>query len=207
MTAVVILGTGGHARACLDVLLSKAELDAVGCLGGPPTGPLQVPYLGDDSRLKDLLDGGVRRVFVAVGDNEVRRRLVAMAVGQGLTPVSLESSAASISPRCSVGLNVLVMPGAAVNAYASLADGCIVNTGATVDHDCQIGAFAHVAPGSHLAGGVKVGDGALVGIGASILPGCEIGTGAIVGAGAVVIRNVPPSDVVVGVPARSTKES
>jgi UDP-2-acetamido-3-amino-2,3-dideoxy-glucuronate N-acetyltransferase len=43
---------------------------------------------------------------------------------------------------------------------------------------------------------------ATIGSGAVILGGLRIGEGAFVGAGAVVTRDVPPGDLVVGVPAR-----
>jgi acetyltransferase-like isoleucine patch superfamily enzyme len=44
--------------------------------------------------------------------------------------------------------------------------------------------------------------GASIGANATILPGITVGEGAIVGAGAVVTKDVPPSAVVIGNPAR-----
>ena len=41
-----------------------------------------------------------------------------------------------------------------------------------------------------------------IGTGAIILPGVTVGKGSIVGAGAVVVEDVPPFAIVVGVPAR-----
>lgn len=51
-------------------------------------------------------------------------------------------------------------------------------------------------------GPVRIGAGAWIGAGAIILPGVTVGELAIVGAGAVVTRDVPPSAVVAGNPAR-----
>ncbi len=49
-----------------------------------------------------------------------------------------------------------------------------------------------------------LGDNVVVGAGAKILGGFTIGSGSRIGAGSVVVREVPPNSVVVGVPGRVT---
>jgi putative colanic acid biosynthesis acetyltransferase WcaF len=49
---------------------------------------------------------------------------------------------------------------------------------------------------------IRIGADAFIGARALVLPGVEIGERAIIGAGAVVTKNVPPSTIVVGNPAR-----
>ena len=53
---------------------------------------------------------------------------------------------------------------------------------------------------------VDVDDDVWLGAHAVILPGVHIGSGAVVGAGAVVTRDVAPSTIVAGVPARVIRE-
>ena len=53
---------------------------------------------------------------------------------------------------------------------------------------------------------VVVEDDCDIGVSATILPGVRIGRGAQVGAGAVVIEDVPPFGIAVGVPARVIRE-
>lgn len=201
-TQVVVLGAGGHARVCLDLLLQSTELEVVGCLGTPDDRPLQRPVLGDDDTLPALADSGVTHAFVAVGDNSLRAALTARVRELGLGVVNAVSRHAWLAPTAHLGQGVAVMAGAVLNSYARLDDGAILNTGASVDHDCRIGKFAHLAPGVHLAGDCTVGTGALLGVGAVARPGINIGAWAVVGAGAVLVADVGERTTVAGNPAR-----
>lgn len=203
---VVVLGTGGHAAVCLDVLRTAGH-EVAGCLGPAGSGrPLQVPVLGDDSLLARLRADGVTRAFVAVGDNGLRRRLMRAVADQGLELVAAVSPAATVSSEATIAPGAVVMPGAVVNAYARIGRGAIVNTGATVDHDCRIGDYVHVAPGVNVAGTVTVGEGAFLGVGCSVVPELTIGEWSVVGAGSLVLRDIPPQVVAFGAPARNARE-
>ena len=63
-------------------------------------------------------------------------------------------------------------------------------------------AYATVRPGASISGGVRLARGSTVGSRAVVLQGRTIGEGCYVGAGAVVTRDVPPGEIVVGNPAR-----
>ena len=77
-------------------------------------------------------------------------------------------------------------------------------TQATVGHNCSI--LHHVTLGGSGKKGVvrhpSVGDGVLLGAGATLLGPVKVGEGSQVGAGTLVISDLPPHCVAVGVPAR-----
>jgi UDP-perosamine 4-acetyltransferase len=199
---VVILGAGGHAAVVVDSLLEAGEHELAACLGesGEET-ILGVPVLPAETDPRTL---GAEGVFVAVGDNGRRKRLMEEAAGMGLTMVNAVHPRAVVSRFAVLGTGVAVMAGAVVNARSEIGDGCIVNTGASVDHDCRVGAYAHVAPGTRLCGRVELGEGVFLGVGASVLPEVRIGAWAVVGAGAVVRKDIPGGSRAWGVPASVT---
>ncbi|WP_353648261.1 acetyltransferase [Nakamurella sp. A5-74] len=206
MTKIVVIGTGGHARSCLDVMLT-AGLDVLGAVGDPVSGAdggrLQIPVLGGDEILPALLRQGHRTAFVAVGANRVRARITAQMQAQGWEFATVIAPSAHVAATSTVGPGSIVISGAVVGPYSTIGAGVIINTMASVDHDCVLGDFAHVAPGTHLAGTVSVGTGAFLGVGVSVIPGSTIGSWATVGAGGTVIGDVEDESTVVGVPARS----
>lgn len=205
MIRIAIVGGGGHAAVILDTFLTRRqEFDVVGAFEIDPTKTgsylLGIP-IRPESELSSSI-GNADGVFIAVGDNAIRERLIGRFVRSAGQIVNALHPAAAISPHARLGRGVAVMAGAVINARATIGDGVIVNTGATVDHDCVIENFAHIAPGVSLGGGVHVGKGALVGIGASVLPSISIGNWSVVAAGAVVTKTVSQAARVAGVPAR-----
>jgi UDP-perosamine 4-acetyltransferase len=206
MEDCVIIGTGGHAKVVIDILQEVGAYGITGCVG--PDGPVEVlgvPRLGGDDVLSNLYSSGLRFVFVALGNNELRRTKTAMATELGFRLLNVISPRAVISRRAELGRGVAIMAGTVINVMSRVDDGAIINTGATVDHDCLINRFAHIGPGTHLAGSVSVGEGAFLGTGVRAIPGVSIGRWATVGAGAVVIRDVPAGVTAVGIPSTVIK--
>jgi sugar O-acyltransferase (sialic acid O-acetyltransferase NeuD family) len=209
----LILGGGGHASVLIECLLegySKrflAILDGDSSLWG--TEVLGVPVLGGESMLPELVSEGAASFLVGVGgtsDNAPRRRLFETALSHNLQPVILIHPTVICSRFAKIGSGSQLLPGSIVNAGATVGRNVIVNSGAIVEHDCRIGDHVHVASGAVLASTVSVGAGAHIGCGASVRQTISIGNGAVVGAGAVVVKDVAPHSVVVGVPARQMED-
>eukprot|EP00578_Thalassiosira_sp_NH16_P023381 CAMPEP_0181097342 /NCGR_PEP_ID=MMETSP1071-20121207/11515_1 /TAXON_ID=35127 /ORGANISM="Thalassiosira sp., Strain NH16" /LENGTH=558 /DNA_ID=CAMNT_0023179811 /DNA_START=35 /DNA_END=1712 /DNA_ORIENTATION=+ len=82
--------------------------------------------------------------------------------------------------------------------------GIVVGETAHLGHNCSV--LHHVTLGGSGKKGVdrhpKVGNGVLLGAGSSVLGNIQIGDGCQVGAGTLVIEDLPPRSVAVGVPAK-----
>jgi UDP-3-O-[3-hydroxymyristoyl] glucosamine N-acyltransferase len=88
----------------------------------------------------------------------------------------------------------------------------IIGKGTKIDnlvhiaHNVVIGKNCAIIALAMIGGGAKIGDGAWVAPTACIRDGITVGKQSLVGMGAVVTKNVPDGDVVIGVPAKSVKE-
>lgn len=205
----IVIGGGGHARVVLDALRAADAALAYVVLDANPnrTGSELdgVPVVGTDARLPELASTESARFVIGVGgagDNRARRRLFDYALSCGIAPMSVIHPSAIVSLLSRFAAGTQLLAGAILNPGALVHANAIVNTGAIVEHDCEIGEHAHIATGARLAGAVRVGTGAHVGAGATIKQGTHVGDWALVGAGAVVVDDVPPGVVAVGVPAR-----
>lgn len=203
---IVVVGAGGHAKVCIELLQAMGEEIAY-CIGGDdsPDQCIGIPVLKGDENLLLLREAGYGRLFVAIGSNRLRVRLATLAVDQGYQLVNAISPHAIISPTVHLGSGIAVMSGAVINAEATIGDLVIVNTGATIDHDCQISNAVHIAPQCGLAGNVVVGRQSFLGIGCKVIPEMLIGENVILGAGSVVIHHITSNVIAVGTPAQVIK--
>ena len=206
---IVVYGAGGHAKVVLDVLEKIGAYAIVGLLDDSAelAGSTRSGYrvLGGSAGFRGLIEGGVKGMIVALGDNIRRRTVFDAARAGGFELVAAVHPSAILGSRVSIGAGTVLVAGVVVNVDVEIGDNVIVNTSASVDHDCRIGAHAHLSPGARLAGGLTVGEFTHIGIGAVVLPGLIIGKGCVVGAGSVVREDVPDGMVVAGNPARIIK--
>ena len=203
MSAVHVVGAGGHAKVVISTLraagytVAAAYDDNAARWGDIVSG---VPIVGGIAQLAALPDAPA---ILAIGANAVRRRIAAQLPHvrwvTAVHPSAVVDSSARLGAGAAVFAQAVIQPDAVIGAHA------IVNTAATVDHDNVLGDYAQIAPGAHLSGGVRLEDGVFLGTNGAVNPGVTIGAWTIVGAGAVVIRDLPAHVTAVGVPARIIK--
>lgn len=199
---VIVVGDGGHAKVCIDLMLQMG-IKVPYCIGmGNHDSCLNIPVLIGNDHIERLYSLGYRKAFIAIGDNKKRIKIGNLARECGYKLVNAISPQACISSSVSLGEGIAIMPGVVINADSVVQDLSIINTGAVVDHDCYIALGAHIGPTCGLAGGVRVDAGAFLGVGCKVIPNCLIGAFATVGAGSVVISNVKDDSKMVGIPAR-----
>jgi sugar O-acyltransferase (sialic acid O-acetyltransferase NeuD family) len=195
-TPLLLLGAGGHARACIDVIEQQGAYRIAGLVGTAEqvhSRILGYDVVADDTGLA-ALSGQIPWALVAVGQiasPELRMRLYAQALQLGYSLAAIVAPGAHVSRHASIGAGSIVMHGAIVNAGARVGRNCIINTGALLEHDADVGDHCHIATGALLNGAVRVGEGSFVGSGCVIKQGVALGRRSVVGMGVAVRHDVP----------------
>ncbi len=177
---IVLLGAGGHAAACIDVLEQHGSFRVAGLIGTAAevgTRVLGYPVLGSDEQLAELVTR-YHNALVAVGhvrSPEPRVRLFDALVELGYALPVIVSPRAYVSPHASVGSGTIVMHGAVVNASARVGRNCILNSMSLVEHDA-IGAKTFVGSQSSIREQVQIGEGCMIGMGCRVSCDCPAGT-------------------------------
>jgi sugar O-acyltransferase (sialic acid O-acetyltransferase NeuD family) len=110
--------------------------------------------------------------------------------------------AASVSPRATIGHNVLIMAGVVITSNAVIGDHVCVLPNTVIHHDAQIGAWSLIGANVTVAGHTRIGENCYIGSGSSLMNGLAIGAGTLVGLGSNVIRDTPAGSRIAGNPAR-----
>lgn len=190
-----VLGAGGHALACLDVLESGKKHRILGLVGFPGEVGKKVagyPVLATDRDLPTLIKQ-CRNVLVAVGQIKSplsRQRLFNQARFLGAQFPLICSPWARVSSRADLGEGTVVMPGAVVQPWAVVGKNCILNSQCLVEHGAKIGDHCHISTGAILNGDVTLGSGSFVGSGAVVQEGVRLAQNTVVPMGKVCRRRL-----------------
>jgi sugar O-acyltransferase (sialic acid O-acetyltransferase NeuD family) len=193
---ILLVGAGGHARACIAVIEQDGRFAVAGLVGRDAEvggTVLGYPVIGTDDEIAHHA-AAIGAAVVVVGQiktAEPRRRLFALLERTGCELPVIVSPRAYVSAHAAVGAGTVVLHGAVVNAAARVGRNCIVNSLALVEHDAIVGDHCHIATGARLNSAVRVGEGSFIGSGASLRQGIVVGEGSVIGMGQAVLADCP----------------
>jgi len=191
---LILIGAGGHAHACIDVIEQHGGYQIAGQVGMPEemhTQHLGYEVIATDDDLPQLAKD-YPYALITVGQIQTpdhRIRLHQQANNLGFQLPAIIAPSAHVSRHATVGAGSIVMHGAIVNAGARVGRNCIINTRALLEHDVAVADHCHISTGAILNGDVTIGTGSFVGSGSIIKEGLTLGQGCLVGMGLSVRHN------------------
>lgn len=207
MKKLLILGAGGHGKVVSEIAFLMKKWDVISFLDDDTNKDkcLSFDVIGKIKQLESFIDE-YDDVFVAVGNNDIRKKLIDKVVSHKQSIPILIHPSAIISTFSTVDYGSVVMANVIVNPNCQIGKGCIINTASTIDHDCIIKDYVHISPGCHLSGEVDIDYNVWIGTGTNIIQRIKVGYNTIIGAGSVVIRDVQSNSKYFGVPAKKKGE-
>ncbi len=193
--SLILIGAGGHARSCIDVIEQQDHYQIAGLVGLLEQKHTQhhgYAVIATDNDLPELVKT-YPYALVSVGQiltADSRIRLYQQATQLGFQWPVIIAPTACVSRHAMVGMGTILMHNAIVNAGASVGNNCIINTCALIEHDAVVGDHCHISTGAILNGGVCIGAGSFIGSGSLIKEGVTMGQGCLVGMGLTVRHNL-----------------
>jgi len=177
---IILIGGGGHCRACIDVIESAGIFKIAGIVEQPGKDKLKsilgYPIIGDDDQLATLKKRYDYALITVgqIGSSSPRQNIFNHLKKMGFILPVIISPFAHVSKHAAIDEGSIVMHRVVVNAEVRVGRNCILNTGCLVEHDTEIGDHSHIATAAVLNGEVVVGSGSFVGSNATIVQGVKL---------------------------------
>ncbi|EAK9947403.1 acetyltransferase [Campylobacter lari] len=162
---ILIIGSGGHACACIDVIELDGKFEIAGFVDNIQNNHTKYPLIGTDDDLK-VLSKKYKKACIGVGQiktPENRIRIYDMLKTLGYELPSIISPLSYVSKYAFIGEATIVMHHALVNINAKIGKACIINSKALIEHDAIIEDFSHISTASVVNGGCIVQKGSFLG--------------------------------------------
>lgn len=197
---IILVGGGGHCKACIDVLETENKFSIAGILDKASLigkTILGYPIIGTDELIEKLAKENYC-FLITIGQiktTEIREYIYkTIKKFGGELPVIISPNAV-VSKYASLQEGSIVMHNSIINAATSIGNCCILNSASLIEHDCKIGDFCHISTASTINGSVSIGDNCFIGSNAVVNNNLKIVSSVIVPSGSRVSKDIEKAGV------------
>jgi len=168
---ILILGTGGHAKSCIDLISKCTEYNLIGLISknSNEIGKkiLDINVIGSDENLINLKKKS-KNLMIGIGflgNSKKKELLYSKVLNMGfkiptiISPLSYISKYAKIEDGVNIFHNCIIGPDSLIK------HGVLINNKCLVEHDVRIEKFAHVSTSCVINGNSSIGANSFIGSG------------------------------------------
>jgi sugar O-acyltransferase (sialic acid O-acetyltransferase NeuD family) len=133
------------------------------------------------------------RLFIAIGNNNIRERIFTVSKNKGYTLISYLSSKAEFWEDLKYGENVFLGEGSTIQPFVSIGYNTIL-FGAKIGHHSHIGNNVLLSS-CHLGGNVNIGDNSFLGLNSTVKQNIVIGQSNIIGMGSIIEKDTSDNEI------------
>ena len=197
MTNILIIGNGGHARSCIDVIEAEEKYKILGIISNEQSYEIKkYPIIGRDNDLEKLIVD-CKNVIIAFGsikDPSLRIKKYNMLKEIGYKFPIIKSPHAYVSSSAKIGEGSIIMHHSMINSNAVVGKNCIINSKALIEHDVKIGDHVHISTSAVVNGSTQIENETFIGSNAVVGESIKIGKKCIISAGLFINRNMDDNE-------------
>ena len=191
---IILIGAGGHALSCIDVIEQENKYNIHGLVGLKDEVGKKISGYDVIATQDELvnLSKDFRYAFIAIGQIKsvkLRIDLYESVLNTGFKIPSIISPQSFISRTVQIGEGTIIMNGVILNSGVRIGNNCIINSKALIEHGTQVADHCHISTGAILNGDCVVESKSFVGSGAVVKHGITIKTSSFVNMGQIVTKN------------------
>lgn len=199
MKKLLLIGGGGHAISCIDVIKSIKKYKIQGIIVNDKS-QNQTPFkhLGNDNDLTKLRSN-YDYAFIGIGqikNSNIREKYFNKLKKLEYKIPKFMSKFAYISKDTNILDGTIVMHHSIINADCKVGYNCIINTKSLLEHNVNVENNCHISTGVIINGGVTVGSKTFIGSGTIVHENIKIGKECIITAGSIIKQNVKDGSII-----------
>ena len=199
MKKLLLIGGGGHALSCIDVIESMNKYEVNGIIINNKNENLtKYKIIGCDNDLLSLRKS-FEFAFIGIGqikDFKIREKyFLKLKKLNYILPVII-SKLAYLSSESKILEGTIVMHQANINTSCHVGYNCIINSKSLIEHNVYIGDNCHISTGAIINGGSKIGPRTFIGSGSIIHENISIGKECIITAGSVIKNDIKDRTII-----------
>ena len=195
MNEIVLIGAGGHAKSCIDVIEQENKYKIVGLIDNRvdiDSTLMGYPIVGNDKDLPEIRKK-INNALITVGQiktSKIRQDIFSLLTDLDFNLPVIISPSSYISRRSIIKKGTIVMNGVIINSNSKIGKNCIINNKVLIEHDTEIKKHCHISTGAILNGGVVVGEGSFIGSNSTVKEYVNISNNSVVGMSSIVVKNI-----------------
>jgi sugar O-acyltransferase (sialic acid O-acetyltransferase NeuD family) len=175
---LIVIGAGGHAASCIDVIEEEATYKIVGLVDNDSSlkNLKGYAFMGNDEDLKNLRKN-YENAFIAIGQMKSHKKRLNLYKNLKELKYNLPniiSPNSYTSKRSKIGKGTIVMHGCIINSGVNIGENCIINSMSLLEHDVSIGNNCHISTNVKINGNCIIGSNTFIGSGSVIKENTKI---------------------------------
>jgi len=198
MKKIILIGAGGHAESCIDVIISTKKLKIIGLIDKDKKKKiLNYKVLGDESYIKKIRKKafGLHVSLGFIKSPQKRIKIFNEFRKLRFNFPTIISPHACVSKNSKILDGTIVHHNVVINFGAKIGYNNIINTSAIIEHGVKIEDNCHISTRAVVNGGVIIGKNTFIGSGAIIREGVRIGKNCFIKMGEVVTKNLKDNSI------------
>ena len=198
MDNLIVIGSGGHALASINVIESLKRYKIQGIVDNKDNIDLNYPLLGNDQDLPIIKEKYIN-AFIGVG--QIREYKKKLEIFTNLKELnfnlpSILSQQAIYSNDLFIEEASIIMHGAVIGPKVKIGKNSIINSSSVLEHGVKIGSNTHISTSVTLNGDVDIGECTFIGSGTVVKEGVSIGSNCFIKMGSIISKNIENNEKV-----------
>ena len=191
MKKLILIGAGGHAKSCLEIIRQNKNFKIIGFIDNKKIKKFEnLKILGSDKILKDI-----KKTYAFITIGQIKNFSTRWRIYKKLKRLKFKiprfiSKNSFVSKKNFIGIGTIVLQNAVLNRDTHIGENCIINSKALIEHGVKIENNTHISTGAMINGDVQIGSNTFIGSGAIIKEGVRIGNNCLVSMGSILKKNL-----------------